>query len=877
MAAKLSPGTAVAGFRVASLVGRGAMAEVYRAYDKNGQVAALKVLDDALARDERFRQRFLRESRIAAGLDHPNIVRTIGSGEDAGRLYLAMAFIDGRDLRRLLREQGRLDPERTVVLIEQIAGALDAAHAAGLVHRDVKPGNILVEERQDEEHADVCDFGLARHVSSAGSLTGDRGFVGTIDYVPPEQIEGRGIDGRADVYSLGCVLYECLAGVRPFDRDSELSVVFAHLNDPPPRVTDIRPELPTAFDDVVATALAKSPDDRYSTCGELAAAARAALRGEVLAPRRPRRRLAGLAVAAAVLLAVAAAAFLLTRNGKQAALPVTITPTSIAGAKLGDSNFDLQALWGKGYEQSSLTIPAGYSLLTNRTRQVSAYFSGSENRAVEIGTWNSLGRTAEGIGPCSTFAQLMKAYGKRLKPVANIHTPSGQPLGFTLGKHLLFVLGPGGQRKVVESIALFSDPLTTAGYNTSNEGPCSAGAATLAVARPASLDATSRLAATPTGVIASRRFSPHLMLRVPAGWTALDERKTFGVGPSGATAIRFWLDPRASAPSGAPLASVSTTPAGLVAWLRNVPALHISTPATKVVGEPVLTTSMVDVRSRAGTVTFLTVGSNGSAQAIRATPARPLRLYLTAVRVGTVVHTLAFAVESPSKDATGALATLHVAAAPLAPISAMSAYCTPVWYGTCVGELKPGAHSSVTFVPHLNYTVPLGWTNFTDHAGVYGFVPPGGDWQAVDTDKSDYLDVFTRITAAREACREGASSIRSPGAILHRLLANPALTVTNRHAVEIGGLSGTVVDLRIRAGSKAVCTTPPPPPFVPILAGLPPSPRGLYQAVSPIDVMRLYLFPYHGGTLAIEVVEVGGSSKLDTYSAVVKTFRFAQD
>src|SRR5207244_6613808 len=200
--------------------------------------------------------------------------------------------------------EGRLEPERAIGILAQVADALDAAHRAGLVHRDVKPGNILVAEA-DGEHAYVCDFGLARHVSSVSSLTGERGFVGTIDYVPPEQIEGGVIDGRADVYSLGCVLYECLAGARPFERESELSVVFAHLNEPPPRLSDVRPGLPEVFDTVFATALAKSPQERYGTCGELARAARAALHGKTLAPRRSRRRLA--AAAAALGLAAVAA------------------------------------------------------------------------------------------------------------------------------------------------------------------------------------------------------------------------------------------------------------------------------------------------------------------------------------------------------------------------------------------------------------------------------------------------------------------------------------------------------------------------------------------------------------------------------------------
>ena len=246
MGAESPTGSVIGGFRVGAFLARGAMGAVYLAEDSNGQQVALKLLSPELAHDDRFRQRFLRESRVAATLDHPNVVRTLASGEDGGVLYLAMAYVDGVDLRELLRREGRFDSERAVAIVRQAGEALDAAHAAGLVHRDVKPGNILVADGPDGEHAYVCDFGLARHVSSVGSLTGDRGFVGTVDYVAPEQIRGEKVDGRVDVYALGCVLFECLAGERPFERESELAVVFAHLNEPPPRLTEVRPELPAA-------------------------------------------------------------------------------------------------------------------------------------------------------------------------------------------------------------------------------------------------------------------------------------------------------------------------------------------------------------------------------------------------------------------------------------------------------------------------------------------------------------------------------------------------------------------------------------------------------------------------------------------------------
>lgn len=319
MRSPIRTGTVIAGFRVESLIGEGAMGAVYLAEEtRTGRRVALKLLGPELAHDERFRRRFLRETELAASLHHPHVVPTIASGEEDGTLYLAMARVEGDDLRKLLRREGRLAPQRALDLVGQVAVALDAAHAAGLVHRDVKPGNILVEQDAEGEHAYVCDFGLARHVSSVSSLTSDRGFVGTIDYVPPEQIEGGTIDGRADVYSLGCVLFECLAGERPFDRETELSVLFAHLNEPPPRLTDLRPELSAAFDTVFDTALAKSPDDRYSTCGELVADGRAALEGKLPARRRRRGRRGLVAIAAALLAAGALVGGIVATEGAHA-------------------------------------------------------------------------------------------------------------------------------------------------------------------------------------------------------------------------------------------------------------------------------------------------------------------------------------------------------------------------------------------------------------------------------------------------------------------------------------------------------------------------------------------------------------------------------
>jgi class 3 adenylate cyclase/ABC-type branched-subunit amino acid transport system substrate-binding protein/tRNA A-37 threonylcarbamoyl transferase component Bud32 len=280
VSATLPTGTEVAGFRILSLVGEGSSGAVYLAEDVTlARRVALKVLAPELARDVRFRDRFLRESRLAAALDHPHIVPIYAAGEMDGLLYLAMRYVEGRDLRALLDALGRLAPARAVAIVSQVASALDVAHEKGLVHRDVKPGNVLVGSVAGADHAYLCDFGLAKHASGAASLTRERAFAGTIDYIAPEQIEGANVDLRTDVYALGCVLFECLAGAPPFRRENDVATLHAHLAMPPPSVTESRQDLPEALDDVVAGALAKDPSARYPSCGELAAAARAAVQG----------------------------------------------------------------------------------------------------------------------------------------------------------------------------------------------------------------------------------------------------------------------------------------------------------------------------------------------------------------------------------------------------------------------------------------------------------------------------------------------------------------------------------------------------------------------------------------------------------------------
>ncbi len=262
------------GYAIESLLGRGGMGAVYLAtHERLGRKVALKVISPELAHDEDFRARFLRESQLAASLDHPSVIPIYDAGEAEGILFLAMRYVNGPSLQALLRARS-LAPAETLRIAEQIGGALDAAHGAGLVHRDVKPANILVAAPGG--HAYLCDFGLAKHTSSQG-MTRTGFFLGSIDYCAPEQIQGRDLDGRVDVYSLGCVLFHCLIGQPPYRRETEFAVLNAHLNEPPPAVSTLRPDLPRGIDGVIATAMAKNRDLRYSSAGDVAAALRRAL------------------------------------------------------------------------------------------------------------------------------------------------------------------------------------------------------------------------------------------------------------------------------------------------------------------------------------------------------------------------------------------------------------------------------------------------------------------------------------------------------------------------------------------------------------------------------------------------------------------------
>ena len=299
---QLELGSDFLGYRIEELIGRGGMGIVYRAYDlRLKRTVALKLVTPELALDERFRERFARETELAMSLEHPNVVPIHDAGEVDGRLYLAMRLVAGTDLRQLLRAEGALEPSRALAICGQVASALDAAHAKALVHRDVKPSNVLLDE---SEHVYLADFGLTRRLEEQGAQIGEGRSIGTPAYLAPEQIEGRTVDGRADVYSLGCVLFECLTGTTPYRRDSQLAVAWAHLEEDPPSASERNPEVPEAIDTVLRRAMAKEPEERYSTCGALIADVEAALGLR----QRPIWRAGRLLFAAPAILALVAAA-----------------------------------------------------------------------------------------------------------------------------------------------------------------------------------------------------------------------------------------------------------------------------------------------------------------------------------------------------------------------------------------------------------------------------------------------------------------------------------------------------------------------------------------------------------------------------------------
>jgi serine/threonine-protein kinase len=271
-----SAGAQIASYQLEEEIGRGGMAVVYRARDvRLDRWVALKVLALDYAQDEAFRQRFIRESRTAASVDHPNIIPIFDAGEAGGVLYIAMRYVAGHDVHSLLHSAGPLRVARALSIVGQVASALDAAHACGLVHRDVKPANMLlggVADTGRPDHVYLSDFGISKQLNATSSLTMTGQVLGTLNYLAPEQIEGRQVDGRSDAYALACTAFELLAGAPPFRRDENMAVMWAQLNAAPPALTSLRPGLPPAVDRVLARGLAKSPAERFASCVAFSAA-----------------------------------------------------------------------------------------------------------------------------------------------------------------------------------------------------------------------------------------------------------------------------------------------------------------------------------------------------------------------------------------------------------------------------------------------------------------------------------------------------------------------------------------------------------------------------------------------------------------------------
>ena len=320
------------GYRVEAVLGRGGMSVVYRAQNARvGNFVALKVLASELATDDAFRARFLQESRMAASLSHPNVIPIYDSGPIDDLLYISMRYVSGADLRRVLKTRSRLAPETALPLIAQTGRALDAAHRAGLVHRDVKPGNILIERGSDDEpdHVYLADFGITKHTLSISGLTSTGHFVGTLDYIAPEQIQGKAVDARTDIYSLGCVLYESLTGRVPFQKDIDAAVIWAHVEETPEPPSALCRDLSPALDDVILRALAKDPNERFGSCREFLTAAQ-----DAVGPQMSRTVMASDSDVAAVVAPTVVPAAADLRPGSQEPTPAASYPSERSSSAL---------------------------------------------------------------------------------------------------------------------------------------------------------------------------------------------------------------------------------------------------------------------------------------------------------------------------------------------------------------------------------------------------------------------------------------------------------------------------------------------------------------------------------------------------------------
>jgi YVTN family beta-propeller protein len=476
----LATGTIFAGYQIDGIAGEGGMGRVYRATEIALQrPVALKLIAEAFSGDRKFRERFQRESMLAASIDHPNVIPVYEAGEVDGELYIAMRFVDGTDLLQAVTRDGPLDPQRACRIVGQVGAALDAAHRRGLVHRDVKPGNVLLTGEGDEEHVYLTDFGLVKTLSGdAPGMTTAGQFVGTLDYSSPEAIQGQDADARSDVYSLACVLYFTLTRTSPFLRDSAVGTMFAHVNEPPPSLTEAAPHVPPALAQVVERGLAKNPDERQQTAGEFARAAQEALtapasvaasaprRTPTTAPGTPaqdgppsRNRILGIALPAVLVLGLVAAGLAAAgvfgggEKGAEepradATATATATPTATATAQAARPRVVASIPAGKG--------PDGISVTDDGTVFVTDASAGTFNRIdpetnETIGEPLAVGKEPDGVAGAKKVTWIASSGDDRVRriesdpdPVVIGTIPVGkQPNGISLGKQLVWVTNTG--------------------------------------------------------------------------------------------------------------------------------------------------------------------------------------------------------------------------------------------------------------------------------------------------------------------------------------------------------------------------------------------------------------------------------------------------